>query len=101
MADLSSASTYHRSVQGNRLVYDIDVSSAGGSTSDTVFTPLTAITAGYAYYRSTAPIFGGTWTSLGQIGFDQSTNADGTRNAIIRRSSDGSALPVTIHVEGR
>jgi hypothetical protein len=81
------------------------VSSAGGSTADTVLTPhFRTVQSVVATYRSTAPIFGAAWTSLGHIGVEVTTAGGPSSNAfgiIIRRSSDGLALPVHLRLVGK
>lgn len=96
MADLTSVSTMASySVQGNRRVVTVHVSSAGGSTSDTVSVPhLSAITALVgASYRTT--VFG---SSFGVPYLTVGSSANAVQ---IVRSSDGIALPITFTVEGR
>lgn len=99
MADLTTVSTFNFSVQGNRRVVHVDVSSAGGTTSDTVTVPyLSAITAitGAAYRTSVWDDVASTVLVGPHLSVGSSANA-----VLIARSSLGMVLPIRFSVEGR
>ena len=98
MADLTTASTFSVSLQGNRRVVQVDVSSAGFSTSDTVSVPfLSAIT----------NIVGSRWrttvwdAAASTVMVPPVLQIGSSANAIAIARSSLAAFPLTITVEGR
>lgn len=98
MADLTTVSTFTMTVQGNRRVVQVDVSSAGFTTSDTVSVPhLSAISnIVSASWRTTAAFDAlASTVTVGPLLFIGSS-----ANAVTINRSSLAALPFRFTVEG-
>lgn len=94
MADLTTATTFTYSVQGNQRVIICDVSSAGGTTADTVVIPhLTAIQALEGRFRggTPAPTLATTavMSTVGAIWTTARADAETMRTAIVNLAAGG------------
>lgn len=99
MADLTAVSTFEATVQGNKRVVQVDVSSAGFTTSDTVSVPhLTAITAiRNASYRTS-----GAWDAIAStVLVGPHLTIGSSANTVTFNRSSLAALPIRFTVEGR
>lgn len=95
MADLTTATTFTYSVQGNRRIVLAEVGAAAGTTQDTVVIPyLTAITGFYGQQHNISTAAELNITPQLFIG----TSAN---NALIIRSSLTTADPFRFYAEGR
>lgn len=94
MADLTTAAVFVQTVQGNRRVISVEVSSAGATTSDTVSIPhLTAITVyGPAAFATT--VFD--VNAIGPI-----LSSGNAANSVRIARSSLAIFPIRFTVEGR